>query len=71
VGTWRAWKKEIWDGSIPVGPGGIITSMGAVPPTLAEVSTLLASMTVLRSKTVSLEKMNPTFPVIKFFKESS
>lgn len=32
----RAWKKEIMDGSIPVGPGGMETSRGAVWPTLAE-----------------------------------
>jgi len=33
----RAWKNPIWDGSIPVGPGGTITSTGATTPTLATV----------------------------------
>jgi ABC-type cobalamin transport system ATPase subunit len=50
------------EGSIPVGPGSMTTSQGAVFPTLAGVSTLLASMMGLNSNTGSFEKMNPTFP---------
>jgi len=35
VEIYKAWKKEIAEGSIPVGPGGIVTSMGETIPTLA------------------------------------
>jgi hypothetical protein len=47
---------------MPVGPGGIITSIGEFAPTLAGVSTLFSSIIGLRSKTGVSEKMNPTFP---------
>jgi len=33
----KAWKNEIYDGSIPVGPGGITTSSGETAPSLAAV----------------------------------
>lgn len=46
---YKAWKKEIYDGSIPVGPGGIITSIGAKIPTLAAAATLFDSILGLRS----------------------
>jgi len=58
-----AWKKEIYEGSIPVGPGGMTTSIGAKLPTLAAVGTLLASMSGLNSNTGESEKINPTFPL--------
>jgi len=32
---YNAWKKAIYDGSNPVGPGGIETSKGAIVPGLA------------------------------------
>lgn len=59
----RAWKKEIYDGSSPVGPGGTTTSTGAVTPTLATVSNLLDSIRGLSSKIGVSEKTNPTFPL--------
>jgi len=67
----RAWKKEIYDGSIPVGPGGITISSGETAPTLAAVGTLLDSMTGLNSKTGASEKIKPTLPLHKFVKFSS
>jgi len=59
----RAWKNEIYDGSIPVGPGGITTSIGAIPPTLAAVGTLFDSINGLTSKTGTSEKISPTLPL--------
>lgn len=41
----------------------MITSIGAVTPTLAAVCNLLASKTGLRSKTNSSVKIKPTFPL--------
>jgi len=61
----KAWKNEIYDGSNPVGPGGIVTSIGAVAPTLAAVLTLFASMIGFTSNTGANEKINPTFPLHK------
>jgi len=59
----RAWKNEIYDGSIPVGPGGITTSIGATDPTLAAVGTLFYSINGLTSKTGASEKIKPTLPL--------
>jgi len=59
----RAWKNEIYDGSIPVGPGGITTSIGDTEPTLAAVGTLFDSINGLNSKTGASEKIKPTFPL--------
>ena len=67
----RAWKNEIYDGSIPVGPGGMVTSTGETAPTLAAVWTLLASMMGFKSNTGSLEKMKPTLLSIWFLRISS
>jgi len=67
----KAWKKEIYDGSIPVGPGGMTISRGETAPTLAAVGTLLDSMTGLNSKTGASEKIKPTLPLHKFVKLSS
>ena len=47
--TLRAWKKLIWEGSSPVGPGGMAKSTGEMVPILASVGTLLASICPLRS----------------------
>jgi hypothetical protein len=47
-----------------VGPAGIVTSIGAIVPTLAGVYTLLDSMSGLSSKTGSSVKISPIFPVI-------
>ena len=68
-----------WDGEgveegdlgwVHSGGGGMITSMGAMDPTLAAVSTLLASIKGLNSKTGSSENTNPTLPPTKFLKAS-
>jgi len=67
----RAWKKLIWDGSRPVGPGGIITSIGATEPTLAGVGTLFDSMIGLSSKTGLSEKMRPILPLHKLARFSN
>jgi len=61
----KAWKKEIYDGSIPVGPGGITMSSGERAPTLAAVGTLFSSINGLNSKTGASEKINPTLPLHK------
>jgi len=57
----RAWKNEIYEGSIPVGPGGMTTSIGATDPTLAAVGTLLDSIIGLTSKTGASEKNQTNF----------
>jgi len=67
----KAWKKEIYEGSIPVGPGGMTTSSGAKDPTLAAVGTLLDSMRGLNSKIGASEKIRPTLPLHKLVKASS
>jgi len=61
----RAWKNEIYEGSIPVGPGGMTTSIGATDPTLAAVGTLLDSIIGLTSKTGASEKTKPTLSLHK------
>jgi len=58
----RAWKKPIYEGSIPVVPGGMTTSTGASVPTLATDSFLLDSMIALSSKTLEFVKINPHLP---------
>lgn len=35
----QTWKKEVWEGSKPVLPGGTTTSMGATRPTRAGAPT--------------------------------
>jgi len=67
----KAWKKVIYDGSIPVGPGGITISIGATEPTLAAVGTLLDSISGLNSKTGVSEKIKPTLPLHNVAKVSS
>jgi len=67
----RAWKNEIYEGSIPVGPGGMTTSIGETAPTLAGVGTLFDSINGLNSKTGASEKTKPTLPLHKFAKFSN
>jgi len=67
----KAWKKEIEEGSIPVGPGGITTSKGEMVPTLAGAETLLASTMGFNSNTGYSVNTNPTFSLIKGFKFSN
>jgi len=57
----KAWKKEIWDGSIPVGPGGITTSHWASCPTLAAAGIVNPSILGFNSKTGSLVKIYPHY----------
>lgn len=62
VGTPKAWKKEVFPGSMPVFPAGTNTSRGATAPALAGAATFSARMTsrvLLRS---ALVNMNPTLP---------
>lgn len=37
----QTWKKEVWDGSSPVLPGGTTTSIGATKPTRAGAPTCI------------------------------
>lgn len=67
----RAWKNEIYEGSIPVGPGGMTTSMGAIAPTLAGVGTLFDSINGLISKTGLSENTKPTLSLHKPLKASN
>jgi len=55
----RAWKKEIWDGSIPEGPGSTVTSLWASTPALAAAGTVNPSILGLSSNTGSFVKIYP------------
>jgi len=57
----RAWKKVIYDGSIPVGPGGMTTSIGETAPTLAAVGTLFDSISGLSSKNWGIREYQTYF----------
>lgn len=57
----KAWKNPIWDGSIPVGPGGRVQFKFEIIPALAPAQILLASMIGLSSATGSFEKTKATF----------
>ncbi|KFM29127.1 hypothetical protein F751_5483, partial [Auxenochlorella protothecoides] len=62
VEMFRAWKKEVWDGSMPVFPAYTVTSLGATRPTRAGAPTLnswILSRTSFRSPWV---KIRPTLP---------
>lgn len=52
----KAWKKPIYEGSIPVGPGGITKSMLEIIPALAPAAILFSSMIGLSSATGSSVK---------------
>jgi hypothetical protein len=62
----RTWKKEVWDGSSPVLPGGTTTSIGATKPTRAGAPTYtiikmrhkLDSFGELTNKVFHLPKQN-------------
>ena len=58
MGIFKAWKYSIWDESIPVGPAGMMTSIGEIAPTLACFST------------INLEVISVTFPISSFVKTS-
>jgi len=57
----KAWKKPIYDGSIPVGPGGIEKSMFEIIPDLAPASILLLSIIGLSSATGKSVKTKANF----------
>lgn len=58
----KAWKKEIYEGSIPVGPAGTVTSTGETTPTLATVAILLDSIIGINSKTGASDTTKANFP---------
>lgn len=64
VEIFKAWKKEIYAGSIPVGPAGTTTSKYEIIPTLAGAETLFDSTIYLILKIGHFsEKMSPNFPL--------
>ena len=40
----HTWKKDVWDGSMPVGPAGTVTLHCAIAPTRAGAGTLYLPM---------------------------
>merc|ERR1719284_1388490 len=57
-----AWKKEVWAGSRPVGPLGIVQLHGAITPALAAAGfTCSARMSMMLSRS-PLVKMKPRLP---------
>mmetsp|Transcript_27974 Transcript_27974/g.27652 ORF Transcript_27974/g.27652 Transcript_27974/m.27652 type:complete len:221 (+) Transcript_27974:398-1060(+) len=58
----RAWKKEVWEGSMPVGPAGTRTSLGATTPTRAAAPTLYLSISAFTSFRSPLVNTIPTLP---------
>mmetsp|Transcript_22829 Transcript_22829/g.63106 ORF Transcript_22829/g.63106 Transcript_22829/m.63106 type:complete len:221 (+) Transcript_22829:188-850(+) len=56
----RAWKKEVWEGSIPVDPAGTCTSQGAIRFTRAGAPTLYLLISSFTSFRSPLVKMMPT-----------
>lgn len=65
VAIFKAWKNDICEGSIPVGPAGIITSWVAVIPTLATVAILFVSISGLNSNGATSLKINPILFLIR------
>lgn len=65
IHTWSTWKKDVCPGSQPVGPGGTMTSIGAMDPTRAGAGTRCASITSRMSPSSPLVKMKPTFPTTR------
>merc|ERR1719481_1607969 len=61
VGIWRAWKKEVFSGPMPVFWAGMVTSTGAMAPALAGAAFLLANRRSLTVISSSLVKTKPTF----------
>merc|ERR1712029_1117255 len=45
VGIFKAWKKEVFSGPIPVFCAGTVTGSGAIAPALAGARTLLSLIT--------------------------
>ena len=57
VAMLSAWKKEVWAGSRPVGPLGMVTDMGAMTPALAAAGLTNSRMTVSTVSSSPLVKM--------------
>merc|ERR1719331_3772430 len=58
-----AWKKEVWAGSRPVGPLGMVQLHGAMTPAFAAAGltySLMISSTASRSPAVKTKPMLPT-----------
>jgi len=58
----KAWKKEVWPGSKPVGPAGTHTSSGAKEPDLAAAGTLLVNTNFRTSLKLPLVNTKPILP---------
>lgn len=59
---YKAWKKPIYEGSIPVDPGGMMTSQVEMAPALAVAFLLLVMTMSFKSNTDLFEKIIPNFP---------
>lgn len=57
VEIFKAWKKEISDGSSPVDPFGTVTSHGAIYLTLALCHSIKDSIFGLRTETLVFENI--------------
>ena len=64
VEIFKAWKKEISDGSSPVLPFGTVTSQGEMAPTLALCHSIRASIFGLRTDTLTSVNISATLPLI-------
>lgn len=62
---YKAWKKPIYEGSIPVDPGGTMTSQVEMAPALAVAFLLFPRIIDFKSKTDLFEKIIPNFPTNK------
>mmetsp|Transcript_19236 Transcript_19236/g.40961 ORF Transcript_19236/g.40961 Transcript_19236/m.40961 type:complete len:201 (+) Transcript_19236:683-1285(+) len=62
VAMLRAWKNEVWAGSRPVGPLGIVQLHGAITPALAAAGFWNSSMISLMASSSPLVKMKPRLP---------
>ncbi|KAG4159895.1 hypothetical protein ERO13_D02G201150v2 [Gossypium hirsutum] len=60
VGMLSTWEKEVCEGSSPVLPGGMTTSMGATRPTRAGAPTLYLATSSLTCFKSPLVKIKPT-----------
>mmetsp|Transcript_34671 Transcript_34671/g.60428 ORF Transcript_34671/g.60428 Transcript_34671/m.60428 type:complete len:250 (+) Transcript_34671:126-875(+) len=71
VAMLSAWKKDVWDGSIPVGPDGMSRSHKDSCPDLAALGILyLPTVSRMSSSVQVLAKMNPMLPLMAARRES-
>jgi len=65
VPMFNAWKKAVCEGSMPVGPEGMLKSTMEITPALAAAGSLRLPMTSLMSSKVQfVAKMKPRFPTM-------